>query len=314
MNFYQSKIRKYINQEIYKKPIFEIEIFWKKYWWIRKDHKKLWISFSWFQVLWIKLPEKISGNDLMKELKNIKKQFKSSKNIFFQFGFINELSQPYYENRKKIQKHLEKFNLKPSLKENMPLATVIIDLTLPEEEIYKKFSKSAKRHINKAIKNNLIFTTASKNDIDDFYDLWNLTAKSKWFNIYSKDTYLQLIEFLRKNNCWNLYLVKKNNTIVAWSIEVNFDNYSYYLYGASNKNTLKVWWHYFLKWELFKFLKRKWIKKVDLLWVSPLWFENHHLKWVSQFKHSFWGKHIEYWGNYDLPLNLLYWLVKILKR
>ena len=314
MNFYQSDIRKHINQKIYKKPIFEIEIFWKKYWWIRKDHKKLWVNLSWFQVLWISLPEKISDNDLMKELKNIKKQFKSFKNIFFQLGFINEFSQPYYENRKKTQEYLEKFNLKPSLKENMPLATVIIDLTLPEEEIYKNFSKSAKRNIKKAIKNNLIFITANKNDIDEFYNLWSSTAKLKWFNIYSKNTYIQLIEFLRENNCWDLYLAKKDNTIIAWSIELNFGNYSYYLYGATNRDSLKIWGHYFLKRELFKLLKRKWVKKVDLLWVSPLWFENHHLKWVNQLKHSFWGKHIEYWGNYDLPLSLLYWLIKIFKK
>ena len=63
---------------------------------------------------------------------------------------------------------------------------------------------------------------------------------------------------------------------------------------------------------MFKYLKNKWIKKVDLLWVAPSGFENHHLSWVSQFKHSLWGEHIEYFGNYDIILNNLWY--KLLRK
>jgi lipid II:glycine glycyltransferase (peptidoglycan interpeptide bridge formation enzyme) len=66
---------------------------------------------------------------------------------------------------------------------------------------------------------------------------------------------------------------------------------------------------------MFKYLKAKQVKKVDLLWVAPEWIENHHLLWVSQFKHSLWWKHIEYFWNYDLPLNnLVYKFLKKIKK
>jgi lipid II:glycine glycyltransferase (peptidoglycan interpeptide bridge formation enzyme) len=71
------------------------------------------------------------------------------------------------------------YGLYPSIKENMPLATVQIDLTRSEEDILKSFSKSARRNINKALKNDLYFTIANKDDIEKFYNLWASTAKLK---------------------------------------------------------------------------------------------------------------------------------------
>jgi lipid II:glycine glycyltransferase (peptidoglycan interpeptide bridge formation enzyme) len=112
----------------------------------------------------------------------------------------------------------------------MPLATVIVDLTESEEEVYRKFSKSAKRNINKAIKNDLYFEIAKEQDIDKFYDLWEYTAKLKGFHIYPKSQYLKLINFLRNTGFGDLYLVKKDDTIISGSIEINENNYSYYLY------------------------------------------------------------------------------------
>jgi len=61
----------------------------------------------------------------------------------------------------------------------MPEATVIVDLIKSDEELYKSFSKSAKRNIRKAIKNDLYFKIADEKEIDDFYDLWYKTSKLK---------------------------------------------------------------------------------------------------------------------------------------
>jgi lipid II:glycine glycyltransferase (peptidoglycan interpeptide bridge formation enzyme) len=316
MNFYQNNIWRVISKEVFNKDIFEVQLFGKKYWGIKKTHKKFWLALNWFQVLGIYIPSNTSEEKFKYEIESVKKDFSFLNNIFFQFGFINKLSVPYYENRLDLEIKFEtKYWLYSSVKENMPLATVTIDLTKPEEEIYKWFSKSAKRNINKAIKNELYFEIAKGSDIEKFYDLWNYTAKLKWFNIYPKNQYLKLINFLKNTKSWDLYLVKKDDTIISGSIEINENNYSYYLYWATNRDYIKIGGHYFLKWEMFKYLKKKWIKKVDLLWVAPEGFENHHLKWVSQFKHSLGWEHIEYFWNYDLPLNnFAYKLLKKLKR
>jgi len=43
MNFYQNKIRRSISKDVFKKDIFDITIFWKKYWGVKKTHKIFWI-------------------------------------------------------------------------------------------------------------------------------------------------------------------------------------------------------------------------------------------------------------------------------
>jgi len=317
MNFYQNKIWKVISKEIFNKDIFDIYLFGKKYWGVKKTHNKFWLKANWFQVLWIEIPENTDENRFKIEIDSIKKNFSAFNDIFFQLGFINQLKEPFLENRKDIEEKFGKdFWLFPSIKENMPLATVTVDLNKTDEEFYRSFSKSAKRNVRKAQKEWLYFTTASKEDIEKFYDLWAGTAKLKWFHIYPKHQYLKLISFLRNTQSGDLYLVKKDDVIISGSIEINENNYSYYLYGATNRDYIKLWGHYYLKYEMFKYLRNKWIKKVDLLWVAPSGIENHHLLWVSQFKHSLWGEHIEYFGNYDLVLNKLAYnvLKKIFKK
>lgn len=313
MNFYQDHIRRTLSQDIFKKDIFEIILFWKKYWGIKKTHKKFWLELTWFQVLWVKIPTDITKDQMSYELENLRKKYEAWNNMFFQIWFINCIEEPFYKNRESIQKEfLANYGLYPTIKENMPEATVIVDLTKSEEELYAWFSKSAKRNVRKAIKNDIYFKIADGKEIEQFYTLWSSTAKLKWFNIYAKKEYLKFLDFLRSTWTWNLYIVKKDNTIISWSVEITESNYSYYLYGATNRDFIKVGWHYFLKYEMFKYLKKKWIKKVDLLWVAPSWYENHHLSWVSQFKHSLWWEHIEYVWNFDLPLNNVWY--KLLRK
>ena len=143
MNFYQSQLRRYINENIYKKPIFEFELFGKKYWWIEKQHKKFWIPFYWFQILGIKIPQNISDKEIFSEIKKIKQSFSKWNHIFFQLWIINQLDEPFFENRKTTQQYLHQFGLYPSIKENMPLATIEVDLTKPEETLYSSFSKNS---------------------------------------------------------------------------------------------------------------------------------------------------------------------------
>lgn len=313
MNFYQNQIRRTISWDIFKKDIFEISIFWKKYRWIRKTHKKFWIAFHWYQVLWIEIPNKITDKNFAYEITNIKNKFSNFNDIFFQLWFIDSFQEPFFQNRIQIETDFQtKYGLQASIKENMPLASVVIDLTKSEDEIYTNFNKSAKRNINKAKKNDLYFKIANDKEVIEFYDLWAKTAFKKWFGIYPKHQYLKLISFLKSTWTWDLYIVKKDDVILSWSVEITENNYSYYLYWATNRDYFKIWWHYFLKYEMFKFLKTKWVKKVDLVWVSPEWKQDHHLKWVSQFKHSLGWEHVEYVWNYDIVLNKL--LYKIIKK
>ncbi len=318
--FYQSETWKLISAYIFDKPIFECELFGKKYWGTVKTAKKWLITLAWYQVLGVKFPDiekkKFYINE---ELDRVKRDIKHGMtDIFLQIWITNHIrvSENTWKNRKELEKRiLSNCSLKTSFRENMPLATIVIDLNQDLEILWKKINKSGRRHIRRWEKYNLVFKSAEWDEIKQFYDLWNRTSNFKWFNIWPEKEYNRLIKFIKKEKRGDLFLVKKGKDIVSGSIMLYDKDEAYYLYGATNRDLWNLWWHYFLKWEINKYLKEKNFKLIDLLWVAPKGYKNHHLWWVSQFKEALGGKHIEYWGNYDLVFNkMLYQTFKMIRK
>lgn len=318
--FYQSETWKLISAYIFDKPIFECELFWKKYWGTVKTAKKWPITLAWYQVLWVQFPDIEKKKFYIKEeLEKVKRDIKHGmKDIFLQIWVINRIrvSENTWTNRKELEKKMKhSCFLQTSFRENMPLATIVIDLEQDLDTLWRGINKSGRRHIRRGVKNDLIFKASEWDEIKEFYDLWNKTSNFKWFNIWSEDKYNRLISFIKKEKRWDLFLVKKGNNIVSWSIMLYDRDEAYYLYGATNRDLGNFGWHYFLKWEINKYLKERSFKLIDLLWVAPKGYVNHHLWWVSQFKEALWWRRIEYRGNYDLVFNkVLYQTFKMIRK
>jgi lipid II:glycine glycyltransferase (peptidoglycan interpeptide bridge formation enzyme) len=332
LNFYQSDIWKDINKNIYMKDIFEVIFLWKKYWWVIKKKSKLNVEFKWYQILWITLETQFSDNTILleNEIKKLKDEFKKSFwDIFLQLWFINELSSTktsklhkennIIKNKCRIDRltndhYMKTLGLNSSFRENMPLATIIINLNKWTDELFQDIRKSWREKIKKAIKRWVEFQIAKKDDWEDFYNTWNQTANLKWFNIMSLKIFKKLQEYLIANNYWNLFLCKKNNEIVSWSLCLFIWNTIVFLYWATNRKFGNIWWHQLLKYKIFERWHTNNYKTFDLLGGAPTWFENHHLVWVSKFKESLWWEKIEFLWNYDLVFNpLIYNIFKFSK-
>ncbi len=326
MNFYQSAIWRKINEDIYKKSIFEIEVDKKKYWWIMKEKSKGPLSFRWFQVLGIER-SKITNFQLF--LDNIKRDFKWFGNILFQFGFVDEITRwntkefndnNFLEYLKRIveeyiKKNISSYKLVPSFRENMMPATVIIDLNKSKDELYKNMIWSARNHYNKAKRKGLYFKTAEDWERKQFYDLWKKTSLKKGFNIIPESHFFELKEYLLSEKVGNLFLVKKWDEIVSGSICIFCCDTIIYLYGATNRSMWNIWWHQFLKLEMFLRWKDNWFSQVDLLGSCRGYDTDCSLYWVSKFKWSLWWDQIEYLGSWDLILDdKLYNLFKLQRK
>lgn len=331
-NFYQSPIWRTINTSIFQKPVFEIDLFWKKYFWTVKSKKKFWFNLQWFQVMWIQawFPSQDSYVLLKESLYEIARDYsKDYWNIMFQLWFTDLLtdfpvsslkSDNHILSTRKLREETEtlfknSYNLLPSFRENMPLSTIIFDLTQWYDTLFQSMSKSARAHINKWNYRNLIFTLANtKQERDEFYNVWYDTSTDKWFNIFSKELFDSLRNFLNPKTTWNLFLAKLDWQIVSWSICFFVGETIVYMYWATNRKFWNVWWHHFLKSEMFKRWIENWFKTVDLLWTAPTWYPDHHLSWVSKFKESLGWIKLEYYWNYDYVFNNhLYNLFKYLK-
>ncbi len=327
-NFFQSIIRKDIKTIIYNEENFSITLFDKEYFWITKK-KTIWPrSLSWFQVLGVELP---TNNPawIKEQVQKIYHDYHtSSSNIFFQRGIVNEILRFYNIShrssefwpgmritRQKIEDRLyHDTGLVTSFRENMPLATIIIDTNKSDETLLKEMNSGAKNHVRKSLNHNIDFRTATPADYDTFYEERYKVSGFKGFNIIAKSTYIKLMDYLTTNNCGNIFIASKDGVILWWSIAVYHGDTITYLYWFSNRDPQyrNIWVHQFIKFQMFQRAREHNIQYMDLFGGAPTWFPEHPLTSVSQFKESLWWTKIERYGNFDIILNDP--LYQILKR
>lgn len=327
-NLYQTKIRKDINEKVYKKPSFVIDLFWKQYFGLIKT--KSWWPFKtqWYQIMWVDLPD--DKNYVKLELDRIRKEYSKKKsNILFQFGFINEIirfenvwhrSDEFKNDMRTIRLNIREFicsnfGLQVAFRENMPQSNIIYDITKPDELLLSEMNSGCKERVKKAIKKWIYFGIASPDWYDLFYEKWLETVGNKWVNIIPKDQYYGLIRYLTQNNRWNLFISQIDWELVAWSICLYDEHRIIYLYGFANRKFGNIGWHHYLKFKIFGRARDNGFTYCDMLWWAPTWFPEHPLASVSMFKESLWWMKIERYGSYDLILNpILYKLFKIYTR
>ena len=355
MSFYQSDLRKYINKEIYKKPTFETTIAGKKYFGIVKSQRRLGKTLNWYMIhgiQWVDLMNR--DKEFAETVKHIRRDFGASRgDIYFQFWFLDEketiLTADLKGDEKKIasllkekeklnKKMRERYEMVPSRREHMPDTTVKIDISQGIQETRRGYSKSGKRYINKAKKEDLSFVIAEKRDRWRFRDVWYTMAYDKGFAIIAKEQFLMMMEYLTQENLGRLMLAKKWGTLVSgsvilenerqwdtealrqwgvakWSSNSQKKKELIYLYGATNREFGNIWGHYRLKDQIMKWGADHHYRSLDLLGVAPPGNDKHYLSGVSRFKQAFGGETIISSGNYDLVFNSkLYRLMQVLKK
>lgn len=216
--------------------------------------------------------------------------------------------------RLRLEQRLEQeTGLIKSFRENMPLATIIIDTSKDNETLLKEMNSGAKQHVRKSLWQDVIFETASPSDYNTFYEERRKVSGFKGFNIIPKDIYIRLMDYLTENKCGNIYLAKKDGVILGGSIAVFEWDTITYLYGFSNRNEKyrNIWVHQFIKFQMFQRARDNNIQYMDLFGGAPTWFPEHPLNSVSKFKESLGGTKIEWYWNFDIVLQpTLYSLFK----
>jgi len=324
MTFYQSAIWREIQEIIYEKPTFTIELFGKEYFWVKKI-KKIWpIHFTRYQVLGITLPE---DQELVKqEIKKIQKDFKKKgKNILFQRGVTNEIvsfdvnslqEDEFYHDmrasREFLKRHLkQEYNLCHSFRENMPESTIIQCLHTTDDFL-ANMNEGARDRAKKAIKKGIEFTTLKESEYDLFYHKRKATAGKKWFNIIPQDQYERLITHLIKTGKGEIFITKEQGEIVAGTIGLYDKEKIICLYGFADRKHPHSGGQQYLKYRLFERAKEKGYRICDMFWGAPTGYPEHELAGVSAFKESTGGIKIEYYGNFDIILDPF--LYKTFKR
>jgi len=324
-NFYQSKLRRDIQEIVYQKPVFTVDLFGKEYFGTIKT-KKIWpIKTQRYQVMWVVLPD--DKEFVCKEIKKLKHKFSDKKtNIFFQLWLINEIisfenvshrSESFKDDMKQMRLNIRHYlchtyHLKNSFRENMPQSNILIDLSKTDEQLMDEMNSGCKDRIKKAIKKWIEFGMATPDQYKLFYDKWIETSSDKWFNIIPYDQYEKLIRYITQNSRWNLFVTNIWWELVSGSICLYDKRNIVYLYGFTNRKFGNVGSHHYLKYRMFSRARDNGFLYCDLMWWAPTWFDKHPLSSVSSFKESLGWIKVEQYGSFDIILNpILYWLFKL---
>ncbi len=325
-NLYQSQLRKDIQQVIYRKPTFTMELFGKEYFWTIKT-KKIWpFTTKRYQIMGVELP--VDKKYVYSELLKLKKHFKG-KGIFFQLGLVNEIisfenvshrSEEFKEDMMQMRLNLQEFlcsnyGFEVAFRENMPNSDIIIDVSKPDEQLLNEMNSWSRQRIKKALSKEIKFWMASPDQYELFYKKRVETSGDKWFNVIPYEQFERLIRYITQNSCGNLFVTSIDQELVSGSICFYDGKYIIYMYGFTNRKFGNVWSHHYLKYKMFSRARENGFVYCDLMGGAPTGFAKHPLASVSAFKESLGGIKVEQYGSFDIVLNkFLYRIFKLYYR
>lgn len=167
----------------------------------------------------------------------------------------------------------------------MPEETLMVTLSVSENEILKQMAQKGRYNIKIAekagveVRRDCVFK--------DFYAMLRETAERDGFHIHGPEFYEQMMDFGK------FYGAFLNGKLIAGIIVTYFGEIATYYFGASS-GSRDVMAPYLLQWTAMREAKAAGMKFYDFLGVAPEGDASHRLSGVTQFKTRFGGHRVKY--------------------
>jgi len=230
-------------------------------------------------------------NQFLAIVKKIRENFK--KTIFVRIEFNQNTN---FENVNK----LKNIQLRPTLN-IQPRQTLILNLSLSEQDLLQQMHSKTRYNIRLAKKHNIKIENANKEkDFDCFWQLIQETAKRNNFKIYPKEYYQEILNL----SFAKLRIARFEEKIIAGMIVIFFGDTVYYLYGGSSYAYRNLMAPYLLHWDTILMAKNNGFRQYDFWGIDEK-------RWpgVTRFKKGFGGKIVLFPQAIDFIFNKCwYWL------
>lgn len=194
-------------------------------------------------------------------------------------------------------------NIKPHVKllstYYLPTKTIVIDLTISENNIFKNFAEAKQRAVRRAINNGV--TIIKSNSINDL-----ISTKNKSAGLFGFITTYGI------NKLWPMFAPKNAAILLAYSSSSNsqpttgfciggilllfWEKTAYYWIAGATKKGKKLFAPTLLVWEALKVSKKNGCRQFDFVgvWDDRMPGQFTNWKGFTKFKEGFGGKEIYY--------------------
>ena len=235
----------------------------------------------------------------------IKSEFRDEKTIFFR---IEPACDGTKNNIFRKNSFIKSFPVQPT-------KTLILDLTKPEENLFKDMEHDTRYSIRSAEKRGVIVSayrikTEKENVFDKFWSLFEETNLRNKLQTFPKRYYSEI--FSLDGDCRSeVFIAELNCMIIALAVIVFWGKTATYLYAASDKNHSRFNAPSLVLWKAITEAKKRGCAIFDFWGIS---YQKKKWAGITAFKKSFGGHEKNYIGSGDFPYSrkwyLLYRLAK----
>jgi len=198
-----------------------------------------------------------------------------------------------------------------------PEATIVLDLTLREEELLKQMKRKGRYNIGLAEKKGVVVKKASNEKeqqeaLNHFMSMLTETTSRDGFSGHGRGYYATMLKSLK--GCM-IYTATKDDRPLASAIIVHHGETAIYYYGASSNSQRELMAPYLVQWTAICDAKKAGLKNYDFLGIAPEGAsKNHPWAGVTTFKKKFGGEIVSYPKAIDVIFSSLHYrLYQLLK-
>lgn len=191
--------------------------------------------------------------------------------------------------------------------------TVLLDLTISEENLLANMKAKWRYNIRLAEKRGVIISEKGRKGLKTFYSLYEETAKRDGIAIHSHAYYETLFDHSQNypDISLKLYVAEHEQDILSAIICLFTKDEAVYLYGASSNIKRNLMSTYLLQWIAIQDAKKFGANTYDFYGIPPVEDPNHPMYGLYRFKTGFGGEIVHRVGSIDIPLSPLYHLYKL---
>lgn len=163
--------------------------------------------------------------------------------------------------------------------------TPVLDLQVPEEELWSQLHRNKRTTIRKAIKNNVVIVEGDVFSLDIYHKLVTSTLEVAGINPLPKSFYRRVLEEFGPLNLAKLFLAKHDGETISGALILYFKDTAYGWDIGWNREYAYIAPNDLLNWEIARRARLEGYKYFDLLRIEP-----DRLPGIAQWKKTFGGE------------------------